>query len=338
MRPFTFVDAATVDEAANTFGANSDAMFFAGGTTLVDLMKLEVMIPGTLVNVGPLPLRSISVSPHNILVGANVRNSELAHHRAIRERYPVLAEALLSGASAQLRNMATTAGNMLQKTRCSYFRDITARCNKREPGSGCDALNGINRSHAILGTSEHCIAVFPSDMCTALAILDPIIHTRKTDGSTREIAFRGFHLLPGSTPDRENALERGELITHLELPDVPVARRSHYLKVRDRASYEFALASAAVAFELDGDRIVEARIALGGIATRPWRAIAAESTLAGRKATRENFRAAAEAALAQAKPRQHNQFKVELAKRTLVFAFEELLQEALRENLCPQPW
>ncbi len=325
MHLFSYIEGASAEAAVKAVGDDPRAAFFAGGTTLIDLMKLDVMTPEALVDINRLPFSSIDADAAGITIGANVRNSDLAFHRAIRERFPVLSEALLAGASAQLRNMATTGGNIMQRTRCTYFRDIHSNCNKRNPGSGCDALTGIHRGHAILGTSSQCIATNPSDMCVALVMLDAQVRTRKRDGSVRNIAFEEFHLLPGETPDRETSLEHGELITHVYLPDLPMAKRSHYLKVRDRASYEFALASAAVSLELNGETITQARVGLGGIATKPWRSQEAEAALRGSKANRETFRAAADAALANAQPRKHNAFKVELAKRTLILALEELL-------------
>jgi xanthine dehydrogenase YagS FAD-binding subunit len=296
-------------------------MFLGGGTTLVDLMKVEVLTPDTLVHVQRLGLSSIDVSDDAITVGAAVTNSQLAWHPAVRDRFPVLSEAILSGATTQIRNMATVAGNILQRTRCSYFRDVHASCNRRQPGSGCDALDGFNRAHAVLGASEHCIATHPSDMCVAMAVLDTEIHTLRADGTTRFIPFAEFHQAPGDTPHVETALRHGELITHVVIPSLPAARRSHYLKVRDRASYEFALASAAVVLDLDGRTIREARLGLGGIATKPWRAADAERALTGREATDDAFRSAAEIALEGAVAREHNHFKIELAKRTIVRAF-----------------
>jgi xanthine dehydrogenase YagS FAD-binding subunit len=296
-------------------------MFLAGGTTLVDLMKIDVLTPDTVVSVRRLGMSGIDISDDGVAIGATVTNSQLAWHPVVRDRYPVLAEAILSGATTQIRNMATVAGNILQRTRCSYFRDVHASCNRRQPGSGCDALDGFNRGHAVLGVSEHCIATHPSDMCVAMAVLDADIHTLRPDGTTRSIPFREFHLAPGDTPHVEVALAHGELITHIVIPHLPAARRSHYLKVRDRASYEFALASAAVVLDLDGDTIRVARLGLGGIATKPWRAIEAELILTGRKATDDAFRDAAEIALAGAVARDHNHFKIELAKRTIVRAF-----------------
>jgi xanthine dehydrogenase YagS FAD-binding subunit len=321
MNAFTFQRVTAAADAASAVGARPGAMFLAGGTTLVDLMKVDVLTPDTVVSVRRLGMSGIDVSDDAIAIGATVTNSQLAWHPVVRDRYPVLAEALLSGATTQIRNMATVAGNILQRTRCPYFRDVHASCNRRQPGSGCDALEGFNRGHAVLGVSEHCIATHPSDMCVALTVLDTVVHTLRPDGTTRSIPFRDFHLAPGETPHIEVALEHGELITHIVIPHLPAARRSHYLKVRDRASYEFALASAAVVLDLDGDTIRAARLGLGGIATKPWRAIEAEQILTGRKATDEAFRDAAEMALAGAAAREHNHFKIELAKRTIVRAF-----------------
>src|SRR6266850_6097403 len=301
--------------------ARPGAMFLAGGTTLVDLMKVEVLTPDTVVDVRPLGMSSIDVSDDAITIGATVTNSQLAWHPVVRERYPVLSQAILSGATTQLRNMATVAGNILQRTRCSYFRDVHASCNRRQPGSGCDALDGFNRGHAVLGVSDHCIATHPSDMCVAMVVLDSVVHTVRPDGTTRAIPFRDFHLAPGDTPHVEVALEYGELMTRIVIPHLPAARRSHYLKVRDRASYEFALVSAAVVLDLERDTIRAARLGLGGIATTPWRATEAERSLTGRKASDATFRDAAEIALTGAVAREHNHFKIELAKRTIVRAF-----------------
>jgi xanthine dehydrogenase YagS FAD-binding subunit len=316
---FQRVPAAT--DAACAVAERPRAMFLAGGTTLVDLMKINVLTPDTVVSVRRLGMSDIDVSDNGIAIGATVTNSQLAWHPVVRDRYPVLAEAILSGATTQIRNMATVAGNILQRTRCSYFRDVHAACNRRQAGSGCDALDGFNRGHAVLGVSAHCIATHPSDMCVAMAVLDADVHTLRPDGTRRSIPFREVHLTPGDTPHVEVALAHGELITHIVIPHLPAARRSHYLKVRDRASYEFALASAAVVLDLDGDTIRAARLGLGGIATTPWRAIEAEQILTGRKATDAAFRDAAEIAMAGAVARAHNRFKIELAKRTIVRAF-----------------
>ena len=321
MKAFTFERVTAAEDAARALAADPGAMFLAGGTTLVDLMKVDVLAPDTVVDVRHLGLSSIDVSDDAIAIGAAVTNSQLAWHPVVRDRYPVLAEAILSGATTQIRNMATVAGNILQRTRCPYFRDVHASCNRREPGSGCDALEGFNRGHAVLGVSEHCIATHPSDMCVALTVLDADVHTMRADGSARAIPFREFHHAPGDTPHVEVALEQGELITHIVIPHLQAAHRSHYLKVRDRASYEFALASAAVVLDLDGETIRVARLGLGGIATKPWRAVDAEQSLTGRRANDDTFRDAAEIALAGAVAREHNHFKIELAKRTIVRAF-----------------
>jgi xanthine dehydrogenase YagS FAD-binding subunit len=321
MRAFTFERSATAQDAATAVAGRPRAMFLAGGTTLVDLMKVDVLTPDTVVDVRRLGLSSIDVSNDAITIGATVTNSQLAWHPVVRDRFPVLSEAILSGATTQIRNSATVAGNILQRTRCPYFRDVHASCNRREPGTGCDALEGFNRGHAVLGVSDHCIATHPSDMCVAMVVLDAVIRTSRRDGTTRSIPFVEFHKAPGDTPHVEVALEHGELITHIVIPHMAAARRSHYLKVRDRASYEFALASAAVVLDLDGETIRAARLGLGGIATRPWRATEAERSLTGRKASDATFRDAAEIALTGAVARAHNHFKIELAKRTIVRAF-----------------
>lgn len=294
------------------------ARFLAGGTTLTDLIKLDVETPSRLVDITRLPLGNIELMANGGLhVGALVTNTDLAHDPTVMQHYPALSQAILQGASAQLRNMATTGGNILQRTRCYYFRDTATPCNKRMPGSGCSALGGFNRVNAILGVSEHCLASHPSDMAVALAAFDAIVLTQGPQGA-RRIAFTDFHLLPEDHPERENVLLPGEIITAIELPAQPFFARSHYLKVRDRASYAFALASAAVALDMDGNTIRQARVALGGVGTKPWRSPEAEKVLVGKMATDDTFRAAAEAALKGAKPHTDNAFKVELAKRTLV--------------------
>jgi xanthine dehydrogenase YagS FAD-binding subunit len=325
MRPFTYVTGTTVPDASRAVASVPQAEFFAGGTTLVDLMRIDVMNPPVLVGISQLPLDTIDFRVDGIHVGATVTNTELAWHPVIRARYTALSEAILSGGSAQLRNMATTGGNIMQRTRCGYFRDVNAACNKREPGSGCDALHGINRGHAILGTSDKCIAVNPSDMCVALAIFDPTVRTQRVDGTTRDIPFVDFHRLPGDTPERETVLEHGEIITHVILPPLAWSKRSHYVKIRERSSYEFALTSAAVALELDGETITTARIALGGVATKPWRAWDAEQSLIGKSRTQAELAFAANLAVASAIARRDNAFKIELAQRTIVRAFNELL-------------
>ena len=313
---------------ATTAQQGADIRFIAGGTTLIDLMKLNVEAPQKVVDVTHLPFARIETLPDGGLkIGAMVRNSDLAYHPIVRKNYAVLSEAILSGASPQLRNMATTAGNLLQRTRCMYFRDTAMPCNKREPGSGCPAITGVNRSLAILGTSEHCIATNPSDMNVALAALEATIHIRGTKGE-RSISIGDFHLLPGDTPQRETVLEPGDLIIHVTLPPPTPGSRSLYLKLRDRASYEFALASAAVVVTAMGGKIARARVALGGVGTKPWRSPEAETGLTGQAATEAVFRKAADAALRNAKPQSQNEFKVELAKRCLVQALKLVTQTA----------
>ena len=325
MRAFAFQRTSTVGDALAAHGPSANASFVAGGTTLIDLVKLDVMRPERVVDINRLPLARIEpLDDGGLRVGALVRNSDLAAHEFVRSRYPVLSAALLSGATAQLRNMATTAGNLLQRTRCPYFRDNFSACNKREPGSGCAALDGYNRLHAVLGVSDECIATHPSDMCVALAVLDVTIHVEGPDGA-RRIPFADFHLLPGHTPHREHALRAGELITSITLAPPPSAAKQHYLKLRDRESFEFALASAAVVIIRDGDRIREARIALGGVGTKPWRCPAAEDALRGATIGEAAFAAAAEAALQDARPREHNAFKIPLAKQALRRALAEAL-------------
>jgi xanthine dehydrogenase YagS FAD-binding subunit len=313
---------------SKTAQQGADIRFIAGGTTLIDLMKLNVETPQKLVDVTHLPLAKIDNLPDGGLsIGAMVRNSDLAHHPVVQKNYRVLSEAFLSGATVQLRNMATTAGNLLQRTRCMYFRDTAMPCNKREPGSGCAAISGINRGLAILGTSEHCIATNPSDMNVALAALEAIIHIRGSKGE-RSVPIGDFHLLPGNTPDRETVLEPGDLITHVTLPAPAPDSRSLYVKLRDRASYEFALASAAVVVTTSDGKITRARIALGGVGTKPWRSPEAEAELSNQSASEDVFRKAADAAMRNAKPQTQNGFKVELAKRCIVHALKLVTQTA----------
>jgi xanthine dehydrogenase YagS FAD-binding subunit len=324
MNPFRYQHAERADAAIALAAAAPDSAFFAGGTTVIDLLKNDVERHDLLVDINALPLARIeSTVTGGLRIGAMVRNSDLAYHPDVRARYPMLSEAILSGASPQLRNMATTGGNILQRTRCHYFRDLAMPCNKRATGSGCSALEGYNRMHAVLGTSAQCIATHASDMCVALVALDALVRTQGPAGE-RLIPLIDFHLVPGDTPQREHVLEHGELITAIDLPDVPFARRSRYLKVRDRSSYEFALVSAAVALDLQGGTVRDVRIALGGVGTKPWRSPEAERVLRGRSADRASFRAAAEAALAGARPYAHNGFKIELARRTLVRVLSDL--------------
>jgi xanthine dehydrogenase YagS FAD-binding subunit len=324
MQPFSYVAAEDTGTAMQLAAANSRARYLAGGTTLVDLMKLDVEQPMQLIDITGLPLTELTVrGDGTVRVGAMVRNSDLAHNEDVRTRYPMLSQALLAGASGQLRNMATTGGNLLQRTRCPYFRDTATACNKREPGTGCSAIEGHNRGHAVLGTSEFCIATHPSDMAVALIALDARVRVLGPGGE-RVIPISQLHRLPDDHPEIETTLAPGELIVAVDIPPLAFAARSLYLKVRDRASYAFALSSAAVAIDLHDGIIRDARVALGGVATKPWRSTAAEVALRGRAARRETYRDAAEAALVGAVPRRENGFKIELAKRTLVRALMQL--------------
>ena len=320
IRPADQAAAIAAASQATTTQQGANVRFLAGGTTLIDLMKLNVEIPARVLDVNRLPLDRIeAASGGGLRVGAMVRNSDLANDAKVPQEYSVLSQAILQGASAQIRNMATVGGNLLQRTRCVYFRDTAMACNKRQPGSGCPAITGHNRTLAILGVSEQCIATNPSDMCIALAALEATVHVQGTKGS-RAVAFGDFHLLPGSTPHRETVLEPGDLITHVTLPPPIASSKQVYLKLRDRASYEFALASAAVVMTIAGGNITYARIALGGVGTKPWRSAEAEGALTGKPANDTTFRQAAEAALRAATPQSENTFKIELAKRCLTQA------------------
>jgi xanthine dehydrogenase YagS FAD-binding subunit len=319
--PESAAQAAQLASASHTAQQGAEIRFVAGGTTLIDLMKLDVETPAKVIDINRLDLAKVEKQPDGTLrIGALVRNSDLAHEPNVLSDYPVLSEALLSGASAQLRNMATTGGNLLQRTRCMYFRDLAySECNKRNPGSGCAAIEGLNRTHAILGTSEHCIATHPSDMAVAMMALEAVVHVVSASGE-RDIPIGEFYLLPGATPQNENVLKPGDLITYVTLPAAAANSKSHYLKLRDRASYEFALASAAVIVRTEGGRITRARVALGGVGTRPWRSHEAERALEGKAASEQHFRAAADAALRDAKPQSGNKYKIELSKRCIVRA------------------
>jgi len=326
MDTFQFSRPTTIDEAVQ-LGAKSptaqqaaEVRFVAGGTTLIDLMKLNVERPRQVVDINILPLEKIEAAPNGgLIIGALARNSDVAHHPVVQRDYPVLSQAILSGASPQLRNMATTGGNLLQRTRCVYFRDTAHACNKREPGTGCSAIGGHNRMLAILGTSKDCIATNPSDQNVALTALEATIQVQGAKGK-RSIPIHDFYLLPGSAPDRETVLEPGDVIVSVTLPPPIAGARSHYLKLRDRAAYEFALVSAAVVLKLSGARIDSARVALGGVGTKPWRSLEAERALQGHTADAATFRRAAEEALKDARPASENGFKVELAKRCIVRA------------------
>ena len=318
MRPLSYARASNVEDAIATVSADPASAFLAGGTTEIDLVRLGVAHPDLLVDINELPLADIQELPDGgIRIGSLARMSDVARTPAVMERYPAVSQALLLGASEQLRNMASMGGNLCQRVRCPYFRDNVSPCNKRQPGTGCSALDGINRGHAILGTSEHCIATHPSDVAVALVAFDAVVHTMRPSGP-REIAIDDFDLLPGDTPEVEHPLEHGELIVAIELPPLEIACHSLYLKFRDRQSYEFALISVAAAVEVRDGVVADVRLALGGVGTKPWRARRAESELAGAPATAEQFAIAADAELQPAEPREHNAFKVELAKRAIV--------------------
>ena len=316
---FQYSRAADVDDALRQI-ASPGTKFVAGGTNLVDLMKMDVERPTKLIDITRLPFEKVEEMPGGGLrIGALVRNSDLAYNAIVERRYPMLSSALLAGASQQLRNMASVGGNLLQRTRCAYFYDIATPCNKRNPGTGCSAIGGVNRMNAILGTSEACIAVHPSDMCVALAALDAKVHVIGPHGE-REIPFGDFHRLPGETPQHETDLRAGELVTAVELPAQGFAANYTYLKIRDRLSYAFALVSVAVGLELGGSTIKEARFALGGVAHKPWRRAEAEATLRGKTADEIVFRQAADLAVRDAKGFGHNEFKIDLARRTIIRA------------------
>ncbi|KQM69776.1 xanthine dehydrogenase family protein subunit M [Xylophilus sp. Leaf220] len=328
MNPFAFERAASAADAVARAGAHhGEVRFIAGGTNLLDLMKEGLTAPDALVDINALPLGGIEdIAGGGLRIGALARNADTAWHPAVQQRYPLLAQALLAGASPQLRNMATTGGNLLQRTRCYYFYDVSVPCNKRQPGSGCPAIGGVNRIHAIQGASDSCIAVHPSDMCVAMAALDATVQVQGAQGS-RSIAFADFHRLPGDRPDLDTTLAPGELITSVDLPAAPLFARTAYLKIRDRRSYAFALVSVAAALDLeaDGRTVKSARIALGGVAHKPWRLPEAEALLAGATVGEEAFGRAADALLAGARGQGDNDFKILLARRTVVRA---LLQAA----------
>ncbi|XYD06824.1 xanthine dehydrogenase family protein subunit M [Methylobacterium sp. NMS12] len=320
MNRFDYVRAGTVAEAVQAFGAG--ARFIAGGTNLIDLMKYEVEKPGRLIDITRLPLDRIEDNGDGLRIGALVTNAKVAYDDQVAARYPLLRNAILAGASAQLRNAASTGGNLLQRTRCYYFYDVATPCNKRAPGSGCPAIGGMNRIHAIFGTSEHCIATHPSDMCIALAALEATVQVSGPQGD-RSIPFSEFHRLPGDSPETDTNLVPGEIIVSVDLPESRFPQHYTYLKLRDRLSYAFALVSVAAALELDGDTVKTARVALGGVAHKPWRNREAEALLAGKPATRESFQAAADLIVAEAKPQSENGFKIDLARRAIVRGLEQ---------------
>jgi xanthine dehydrogenase YagS FAD-binding subunit len=319
MNQFQYVRAAKPQAAIDAVATDANAKFIAGGTNLVDLMKRGVMTPQKLVDINRLPFNKIEHEGNGLRIGALALNSAVADDKQVRERQPLLALALNAGASGQLRNMATVGGNMLQRTRCAYFYDITMPCNKREPGTGCGALEGINRMHAIFGFSDKCIAVHPSDMSVALVALDATVLVSGPKGD-RRIAFADLHRLPGDHPEKDTTLEAGELITAVDVPDGPFTKHVHYQKVRERASYAFALLSVAAALDLDGTTIKGARLAMGGVAHKPWRLAAAEQALVGKPATEETFRQAAAVAMQGAKAFKHNAYKLRLGPNTIVQA------------------
>lgn len=327
MKPFAYVRAGSIEEAVDAFATSASAEFLGGGTNLVDLMKLGVATPGLVIDVSRLPLDGIDEGPDGGLhIGATVRNSDLAAHPTVRTRYPALSQALLSGASGQLRNSATTGGNLLQRTRCPYFQDISKPCNKREPGTGCPAREGVHRDLAVLGHSAHCVATHPSDMAVALAALDAKVHLRGPQGE-RTVAVTDFYRLPGERPDHDTVIRPGELVTGVTIPPGPgpaAGVRSAYRKARDRASYVFALASVVAVLEVDNGIVRHAALAFGGLAHRPWRARAAEEVLRGAPATQETYARAADAELAAAVPLRDNGFKVPLARNLAMGVLTEL--------------
>lgn len=321
MNPFQYSKPDSVQNAVDLAGPAS--RFIAGGTNLLDLMKENIARPEHLIDITGLPLRDVmETDSGGVMIGALVSNADLAWHPLIEQRYPLLSQAILAGASPQLRNMASTGGNLLQRTRCYYFYDANVPCNKREPGSGCPARDGLNRIHAILGASAQCVATHPSDMCVALAALAAVVHVQGPGGA-RTIEFADFHRLPGDSPERDNQLADDELITAVELPAAGFAQNCHYLKIRDRASYAFALVSVAAALDISGSVISEARLALGGVAHKPWRDMDVEKWLIGKPVSEDTFAAAADALLQNAEPLEHNAFKVKLARRAIVRALSE---------------
>lgn len=321
MRPFKYSKANDAATAVKSVSANKNADFLAGGTNIIDLMKEDVSRPNELVDINRLSLTQIKTAKSGgVSIGALAKNTDTANHPLIRQNYPLLTQAILAGASGQIRNMATNGGNLMQRTRCAYFYDTAMQCNKREPNSGCGAMEGINRMHAIFGWSDKCIAVHPSDMCVALVALDATVTVQGADGKERSIPFTDFHRLPENMPEKDNNLAHGELITSIEIPKDNFAAKSYYLKVRDRASYAFALISVAAALEMNGTKIKQARVAMGGVAHKPWRAFETEKFLIGKEATEDVFKQAAEAEMKNARGFEHNKFKIELGGRAIVRA------------------
>jgi xanthine dehydrogenase YagS FAD-binding subunit len=321
MRPFIYQVPSSIRKATSDFGQDTEVI--AGGTTLIDLMKLEVMTPSQLMDINGLPMSGIELTGDGLRIGALEKMSDVAEHPEVVAKYPVISQALLKSASAQIRNMASMGGNLLQRTRCGYFRDVSTPCNKRQPGSGCPAIDGWNRSHAILGTSSCCVATHPSDLAVALVALDAsiLLQSRNSD---RVLKLDDFYRVPGETPEKENQLNPGELITEIRVPRLPWSQRSIYLKIRDRESYEFALASVAAALDVDGDHIRDARVAVGGVGTKPWNLPKVRDALIGKPLNQQTFETAAKLATEGAKPLRHNAFKVELVQRTIVRALMNL--------------
>lgn len=325
MKPFKFISATNPGEAIAMVSKNAEAAFLGGGTNILDLMKEHVALPDEIIDIGNLKLKEIKATATGFSLGALAKNTDTANHALIRSNLPMLSKAILAGASAQIRNMATNGGNLLQRTRCSYFYDIAMPCNKRKPGSGCAALEGFNRMHAIFGWSENCVAVYPSDMAVALSALNATVKVQN-NSAERSIPFKDFHLLPGNHPEKDNSLTHGELITTIEIPKNNLAAHSAYVKVRDRNSYAFALVSVAAGLNLNGNIIQSANIAMGGVAHKPWRALKAEEFLKGKPATAANFAKAAEAEMVAAKALSHNKFKIEMGRKILVNALELALK------------
>lgn len=325
MRPFKYTRAADAANAVQTATANANSKYLAGGTNIIDLMKEDVERPDELVDITRLNFSQIKMvesgaTKGNLSIGGTAKNTDTANHPLVRQNFPLLSQAILAGASGQIRNMATNGGNLNQRTRCQYFYEVSMPCNKRNPGSGCGALEGINRMHAIFGWSPNCVAVMPSDMCVALAALDAVVMVQGANGAMRSIPFAEYHRLPGDMPQKDNNLNLGEIITSIEIPKNNFAGKSYYLKIRDRASYAFALVSVAAALDISGTTINQARVAMGGVAHKPWRAMEAEKFLQGKAATEANFKAAADAEMRAAKPLEHNKFKVEMGRRAIVRA------------------
>ncbi|NNE66534.1 MAG: xanthine dehydrogenase family protein subunit M [Pyrinomonadaceae bacterium] len=323
MKPFKYEKAKDLGTAASTLDSIPSASLLAGGTNIVDLMKEDVARPDILVDINGLEFSKIKKKGNTVSIGALATNKDTANHPLVRKHFPVLTQSILAGASAQIRNMATNGGNLNQRTRCMYFNDPSVTCNKRDPGSGCSAMEGLNRMHSIFGWSNRCVAVFPSDMAVGLAALDAVVNVANKDGESRAIPINDYHRLPGRDPSRDNTLKRGEIVTTIDIPINSWAKNSYYLKVRDRASYDFALVSVAAALDLGGGVIRGSRIAMGGVAPKPWRALIAEKELIGKKPSKELFERAAKMEMERARPLEHNEFKVKMGERAIVRALQK---------------